>query len=78
MATTVIEAVANRGKQYRVVFHGDKPFRVSVLYRNCCRPDGPMIERKLWRAGDLPISLAAFCAINAARRKLGEIAAPPR
>lgn len=68
-----VDAVANRGKHYTVIFRDGAPISVSVNIRNYTGISDYSHSRKLWQTGDVRLSLTAHCAINAARRKIKEL-----
>lgn len=67
-----VDAIANRGKHYTVIFRGDDAIAVSVNIRSYTGIGNYSHSRRLWKAGDARLSTTAHCAINAARRKIKE------
>lgn len=69
VGTSLVYCTDSRGKRYRVVFHSGEPYSVFSLFRRftTLRPTGLDVERCIWHRHDKHISLAAICAINAAK-----------
>lgn len=67
-----VEVTNQNSIRHRVTFDdGDNAIRVDTLVRNT-NGTTEFWTRKLWEKGDPKLSLAAHCAINAARRAHGQ------